>query len=46
MDIQPERVSGAFYYVRLGKTVGYAAGELLDRAGLERVLGLEPSSLS
>jgi DNA helicase-2/ATP-dependent DNA helicase PcrA len=33
-------VTAAFYYVRLGETVRPGPDELLDRAGLEQVLGL------
>jgi DNA helicase-2/ATP-dependent DNA helicase PcrA len=39
-DVDLSRVSAAFYYVRLGETVRYGPDELLDRAELERVLGL------
>ena len=35
-----ERVTAAFYYVRLGETVRPGPDELLDRAGLEQALGL------
>ncbi|MGI9084799.1 MAG: UvrD-helicase domain-containing protein [Aeromicrobium sp.] len=40
------QVTAAFYYVRLGDTVRFGADDLLDRAGLERVLGLDPSRLA
>ena len=35
-----ERVTAAFYYVRLGETVRPGPDELLDRARLEQALGL------
>jgi DNA helicase-2/ATP-dependent DNA helicase PcrA len=35
-----DHVTAAFYYVRLGETVRPGPDELLDRAGLEQVLGL------
>ena len=38
-----ERVTAAFYYVRLGETVRPGSDELLDRAALEQVLGLHAS---
>lgn len=37
--LDPGLVSGAFYYVRLGEVVRYAPDDLLDRAGLEALLG-------
>jgi len=37
-DVDPARVSGAFYYVRLGEVVRFTPEELLDRAALERIL--------
>lgn len=37
-DVDPARVSGAFYYVRLGEVVRFAPEELLDRAALETLL--------
>jgi DNA helicase-2/ATP-dependent DNA helicase PcrA len=39
MGVPVDRVSGAFYYVRLGETARYGSEELLDRAGLEQALG-------
>ena len=38
--IDLDQVTAAFYYVRLGETVRPGPDELLDRAGLEQVLGL------
>jgi DNA helicase-2/ATP-dependent DNA helicase PcrA len=40
MGVDLDRVTAAFYYVRLGETVRPAPDELLDRAGLEQALGL------
>ena len=42
MGVDLDRVSAAFYYVRLGETVRPGPDELLDRAGLEQALGLLP----
>ena len=39
--IDPDRVSGAFYYVRRGEVVRYAPHELADRADLERLTTLD-----
>ncbi|MEJ7635768.1 ATP-dependent DNA helicase [Aeromicrobium sp.] len=36
--VAPEDVTGAFYYVRLGRTVRYGAAQLLDRPALEVLL--------
>ncbi|MGH3458416.1 UvrD-helicase domain-containing protein [Aeromicrobium sp.] len=44
--IDVARVTAAFYYVRLGETVRYGPDELLDRAGLEQVLGFGTSRLA
>ena len=40
MGVDLDRVTAAFYYVRLGETVRLGPDELLDRAGLEQALGL------
>ena len=37
--VSPEDVTGAFYYVRLGRTVRYRPDQLLDRPALEALLG-------